>query len=131
MTNPSFLCLSYAIPRNFALNQPPQQVRAYSSTQRPRKRVISFAIRPKKKPPPPRMPSLRRKKDGLSTSTSPARVSSRNSPSRLAVVKTPMKSPLRHVRHAGITKNQKSVLLENLNLESTFERYNYVPEAFN
>lgn len=75
----------------------------------------------RKNPLPLKMPSLRRKKDGLSTSASPTRVSSRNSPSRSAVAKTPMKSPLRHVRHAGITKNQKSVLLDDLNLESTFK----------
>ncbi|KAG0642632.1 Borealin N terminal-domain-containing protein [Tuber brumale] len=32
---------------------------------------------------------------------------------------TPMKSPLRQVRPAGITKNQKATIIENLNLEIT------------
>ncbi|CAZ81833.1 unnamed protein product [Tuber melanosporum] len=32
---------------------------------------------------------------------------------------TPMKSPLRQVRPAGITKNQKATIVENLNLEIT------------
>lgn len=74
------------------------------------------------------MAPLRRKKGA--SPVSPTRTPlARNSPipqfspSRLAVVKTPMRSPLRQVRHSGITKSQKAVILENLNLESTFDTY--------
>lgn len=42
------------------------------------------------------------------------------SPMKPTSTMTPMKSPLRQVRPAGITKKQKATIIENLNLESTF-----------
>ncbi|KAI5850347.1 Borealin N terminal-domain-containing protein [Morchella snyderi] len=63
-------------------------------------------------------PHRRKKGASLTASASPLPIP-QLSPSRQVTAKTPMKSPLRQVRLAGVTKNQKMVLIENMDLELT------------
>lgn len=67
-----------------------------------------------------KMAPLRRKKGASPTASASPLSIPQLSPSRQVTAKTPMKSPLRQVRLAGVTKNQKTVLIENLDLECTF-----------